>query len=303
MLDDDVLGSPGGGSTCQNIDHGRPITVESKAPAEPAVDKKRQQERARVIRARGHEFVQHHPMAVENVLDHWHTGTADERRQGLNWYSDARATCEVLAEDTGLTQYQLAGLVAVYSAQTFWASAIITAAMVAKSRTPLGGAGSGVPATKHMKNQAQRILSGGLYDDVLRGYKTNTFAYLTFHGGDNPEDKAAGCRQVCIDKHTYSVACGPRAADAAYAAAGPHSRIHYQEAADCYRRAADFLSNSQGFYIAPHQVQATVWIVRRRINQSQGQDSKGRAERALERMRRYLIENHPRAALLVPGSG
>ncbi|TQM11052.1 DUF7178 family protein [Pseudonocardia kunmingensis] len=266
-------------------------------------DKEERREWARVARARAQEFVRHHPMKVENVLDHWYVGTNDERRQGMDWYVDARATCAVIAQDTGLGQYEVAGLVAVYSVQTVWASTIVTAARVAKSKNPLGGVGSGVMATERTKAQAQRILNGDHYDEVLKGYKTNAFAHLIFYGGDSSEDETAGCTRVCIDKHAYSVACGTRATDAAYAASGLQSKLCYEQAANCYRGAADILSDNQGSYIAPHQVQATVWIVRQRFNESQSKGNNRRAQRALERMRRYLSENHPRASLLIPASG
>ncbi|WP_433287779.1 DUF7178 family protein [Pseudonocardia sp. CA-142604] len=247
-------------------------------------------------------------MKVENVLDHWYAGSDEERHQGMMWYPRSRAAFSVIADDTDLDLYQVVGLVAVYSPQAPWAASIMTAAMVARSRVPVG-AGSGVMANGWTRVRAQRILNGDLYDDVLAGYKSNAFAHLLYYGGDSPEDETAGCSRVCIDRHAYSVLCGARANDAAYGASGLQGRSRYEEAADFYRSAAATLSKREGRRIAPHQVQATTWIVRQRLNEEEGRARGGRgqgtssAQRALARMQRYVREYHPRAALLIPGSG
>jgi hypothetical protein len=248
-------------------------------------------------------------MTVKNVLDHWYVGTDDERQQGMTWYADACAISEVIAEDTGLQPWQMAGLVAAYSAQTVWASTIVTAAVVAKSKTPLGGAGSGVLATEWTKTQAQRILDGDHYDAVIKGYKTNAFAHLIFHGGDSQEDAATGCTRVCVDRHAYSVVCGARANDAAYGASGlGYKGRRYEEAANCYRMAAKILSQTEGRYIAPHQVQAATWVTRRRLNEEDMENDRPNrsaklAQVALERMHRYFSKHHPSASLLLPEAG
>jgi hypothetical protein len=249
-------------------------------------------------------------MKVENVLDHWYRGTDEQREQGMTWYPDARATCDVIAEDTGLELHQVAGLVAVYSPQSVWAATIVTAAMVAQSRIAIGGAGSGVMASEGTKVHAEQILNGYPFSDVLKGYKTNAFAHLIFHGGDSREDKAAGRTRVCVDRHAYSVVCGVRANDAAYGASGLGSRgRRYQEAANCYRIAAKILSEEEGRYIAPHQMQAATWVIRHRLNEEEDMEnhrpnrSAKLAQKAVERMQSYFSQHHPRASILLPGSG
>jgi hypothetical protein len=255
------------------------------------------------------EWARRNPMKVRNILDHWYAGSDVERQQGMTWYPDAQATCNVIAEDTGLEPSQMAGLVAAYAVQTAWATNIVTAAIVAKSKTPIGGAGSAVMATEVTRAQAQRILNGGHYNDVLKGRKTNAFAHLIFHGGDSPEDEAAGCTRVCIDKHAYSVACGARANDAAYGAAKLQLKGHYENAANCYREAAKIVSEKEDRRIAPHQVQAATWIIRQRLNEKEDKENNRpnrtaqQAQRALARMQQYLHEYHPRALPLVPRSG
>ena len=247
-------------------------------------------------------------MKVENVLDHWYAGSDDERHQGMMWYGRSRAAFSVIAEDTDLDLYQVVGLVAVYSPQAPWAASIMTAAMVAKSRTPVG-AGSGVMANGRTKIRAQRILNGDPYNDVLAGHKSNAFAHLIYYGGDSPEDESAGCSRVCVDRHAYSVLCGARANDSAYGASGLQKKSRYEEAADFYRSAASVLSRRGENAVAPHQVQAATWIVRQRLNEeesrSSGRLSQGasNAQRALGRMQQYICEHHPRAVLLIPGSG
>jgi hypothetical protein len=296
---------------CLIFDRGRRSTNGDNYDLERGVSPPRGREKqTRTGSEYGLEFGRRNPMKVENVLDHWYTGMDEEREQGMTWYSDARATCDVIAEDTGLDLRQVAGLVAVYSPQSVWAATIVTAAMVAKSRAPIGGTGSGVMASEGTKVHAQQILNGDPFSEVLKGYKTNAFAHLIFHGGDGPEDDAAGRTRVCVDRHAYSVVCGARANDAAYGASGLGSRgPRYEQAANCYRVAAKILSETEGRYIAPHQVQAATWVIRHRLNEEEDMvnhrlnRSAKQAQNALARMQRYFSDHHPRAFLLLPGSG
>ena len=228
----------------------------------------------------------------------------------MTWYADCQATCVVIAEDTGLTLYQAAGLLAVYSPRSNFSTNLLIAATVAMSRIPMGGPNCGVMATGHMRKQAHRILSGDKLDDVLMRYKTNAFAHLVFHGGDSPKDKATGTSRVCVDRHAYSVACGARANEVAYNASGvSHKRRSYENAANCYRQAADILADREGHHVAPHQVQAAIWIIRQQLNEKEDKASHPssrsaqQARRSLEQLRRYLDEHHPRASLLIPGDG
>jgi hypothetical protein len=300
-----------GDRKCPIFDRVRKTTrSDDYALKQPADQRKETEERDRKLEEHGLEFARRNPIKVKNVLDHWYTGTDEEHQQGMAWYPDARATCNVIAEDTGLELYQVAGLVAVYSPQSAWPATIVTAAMVAKSRTPIGGPGSGVMANKRTKLHAEHILSGGPFSDVLKGYKTNAFAHLIFHGGDSQKDKAAERTRVCVDRHAYSVVCGARANDAAYGASGLGSMgRRYEEAANCYRVAAKILSETEGRYIAPHQVQAATWVTRRRLNGEEDMENGRRnrsakpAQKAMEHMHRYFSEHHPRASLLLPGSG
>lgn len=228
----------------------------------------------------------------------------------MRWYADCHATCAAIAEDTSLPLYQVAGLLAVYSPRTNFSTNLLIAATVAKTRIPMGGPNGGVMATEHMRKQAHRILSGDSLDEVLMRYKTNAFAHLVFHGGDSPEDLAAGVRRVCVDRHAYSAACGARANEAAYSASGvSHKRTNYENAANCFRKAADLLTDREGYHIAPHQAQATIWIIRQRLNEKEDKTahpssrSAQHARRSLEQLHHYLNKHHPRASLLIPGDG
>jgi hypothetical protein len=297
--------------TCLIFERGRRSTNGDNYDLETGISQPRGRKRqTRTGSEHSLEFARRNPMKVENVLDHWYTGTDEERKQGMTWYPDGRATCDVIAEDTGLELHQVAGLVAVYSPQSIWATTIVTAAMVAKSQAPIGGAGSGVMASEGTKVHAQQILNGDPFSDVLKGSKTNAFAHLIFHGGDSQEDEAAGRTRVCVDRHAYSVVCGARANNAAYGASrlGYRGR-RYEEAANCYRTAAKILSQTEGRYIAPHQVQAATWVTRHRLNEEEDMEnnrsnrSAKQAQNALARMQKYFSEHHPRAFLLFPGSG
>jgi len=241
-------------------------------------------------------------MKVENVLDHWYAGSDEECHQGMMLYPRSRAAFSVIADDTDLDLYQVVGLVAVYSPQAPWASSIMTAAMVARSRIPVG-AGNGVMASGWTRARAQKILNGYRYDDVLVGHKSNAFAHLIYYGGDSPEDETAGRSRVCVDRHAYSVLCGARANDAAYGASGLQKKSRYENAADFYRSAAAVLGKREGCRIVPHQVQAATWIVRQRLNEEERRASSRLSQRALNRMQEYVCKYHPRALSLIPGSG
>jgi hypothetical protein len=294
-----------------NVDRSRKAVTDadgSEVPVGGHTGEGRPGASAHKLRSRGQDFVLGWPMKVENVLDHWDAGSDDERHQGMMWYARSRAAFSVIADDTELDLYQVVGLVAVYSPQAPWAASIMTAAMVARSRAPVG-AGSGVMANGRTRTRAQRILNGDRYDDVLTGHKSNAFAHLIYYGGDSPEDETAGCSRVCVDRHAYSVLCGARANDAAYCASGLQKKSRYEEAADFYRSAAAILSKREGCCVAPHQVQAATWIVRQRLNEEEGRTSSGLsrgasgAQRALRRMQQYVCKYHPRAYSLIPGSG
>jgi hypothetical protein len=201
--------------------------------------------------------------------------------------------------------HTMAGLISNYSPQTHWHTNIMTAAKVARHKQALGGKGSGVFADERQKHAAHRMLNGEHYDHVLTGQKTHAFAHLIEHGG-NKDPKNP---KVVVDRHAYSVAAGKRITDAAFGKTNLKSKKGYNHVADAYHRAAKHLSEQHGHEIHPHQVQATTWLVRQRLNHNEEHAAVGSGrtakvgQRAKDNWHKYAGEHHPSIVGKEPGTG
>lgn len=244
---------------------------------------------------------------INRVVDHWNQATEDEKAHGKSWYQDAHHMTRHIAESTGVDMHTAAGLMSVYSPQTHWAQNIMTAARVARTGEALGGKGSGVLATSSQKNAAERMLNGESYEKALGGPKTKAFAHLIEHGGNaDPNDP-----KVVIDRHAASVACGARMTDRAYGQSKLGTKGAYAQYTTVYHKAAKQISKQEGQPIEPHQVQATTWLVRQRLNEQEdralsktaGSRSSSAAKRAIEQWSEYAGEHHPNLVGKIPGTG
>lgn len=279
------------------------------------------------VKAHSDEWHRRNPMHSQNIVDHWHAATDEEKDAGKNWYPDAHHGTASIARDTNTPMHVAAGLVSNYSPQTHWATNIVSAAKVMRTKIAIGGKGNkdGVPtpdkkgnivprgilASASQKNKAHEMITNHThYNDLLSGPKTRAFAHLIEHGGDSPEDRATGKSRVVVDRHALSVACGARASDAAYGHSGLSGKKKYAEAEGHYRDAARQISGHEGEDIQPHQVQATTWLVRQRLNEEHdrtlvgnGSRSAEAAKTAIHTMSQYMGEHHPSASIQMPGSG
>ena len=76
-----------------------------------------------------------------------------------------------------------------------------------------------------------------------------------------------------IDRHAYSVAAGSRISDEAFGQAGLQSKPKYNKVAGAYIHATNHINKAAGTpighpdHIAPHQLQATTWLTRQRLNE------------------------------------
>jgi hypothetical protein len=285
----------------------------------------------RKTKAHADEWSKRNPVHPQNVIDHWNAATPEEKEHGKSWYSDAHHTTRLLAEGTGTPLHAMAGLVANYSPQTHWATNIITAAKSARLKQPLGGPANthgfsqypeghpragqtrGIMATVGQRENAEKLLqaphdedeakaNGTHYENVFTGPKIKAFARLIHSGGDD--------YSVVVDRHAYSVASGARASDAAYGHSGLGKSKRYGELEDVYRVAAAHISSHEGETIHPHQVQATTWLVRQRLNEEgdhalarKGRTSAVAARRSITEMHQYMGEHHPGASQQMPGTG
>lgn len=254
-------------------------------------------------------WLNQHPPRIKHVVDHWNQATDDEKANGESWYEDAYHMTKHIANDTGIPMHAAAGLMTIYSPQTHWATNIMTAARVARTKTAVGGKGSGVLASASQRDKAQRIVDGEHYEKVIgsSGPKTKAFGHLIEHGGNaDPNDP-----KVVIDRHAMSVASGGRLTDRAYAESGISGAKKYKQYADVYHKAAKIISKQEGRKIEAHQVQAATWLARQRLNEQQdrelsktaGSRSATRARSAIQEFNSYMGEHHPSLMGKEPGTG
>jgi hypothetical protein len=165
-----------------------------------------------------------------------------------------------------------AGMLAIYSPQTPWVANMHNAARVLDGHKGIGGKGGGILASESQKNNADKVLKGANYNDVLSGPKIRDFAHLIEHGGD----KDPTVPHVVVDRHALSVAAGHRMSDEDYSKAplagtkrkdGSLNRRNYDHVVSHYHEAARQISEKEGQPIAGHQVQAVTWLAQQRLNQ------------------------------------
>lgn len=204
-----------------------------------------------------HPFFQLNPLNPNHIVSMWNRAAPDEREQGMRWYPDAHIVATALGHGNA---HVGAGVIAAYSPQTSWPRNLFNAGRSLHTGVALGGPGSGVYATGSMRDQAQRIMDGEDYNNVLVGPKVRAFAHLIEHGGD------AGPSRVVVDRHALSVAAGRRMStdDLAQAPLGNHH--YYQHPVDQYTHAAGMISTQSGLTVPPHAVQAATWMAQQRLN-------------------------------------
>lgn len=247
------------------------------------------------------------PVGAHNIVDHWNRSTPDEKANGETWYQDAHHLTRTVAHDTDTPIHTMSGLMSNYSPQTHWATNMMNAAKVARTRTPMGGPGEGIMATTNQKKAAGRMLNGEHYDKVLSGPKTKAFAHLIEHGGNaDPNDP-----KVVVDRHALSVAAGARASDNAYTYSKLGNKGRYHEVSNAYHQAAKHISKQEGRPIEAHQVQAVTWLTRQRLNEQHDRDlsatassaSGSKSRSAVKEWNEYAAEHHPSAIGKEPGTG
>lgn len=259
----------------------------------------------RQTEAEADHWIANHPIHHQHIVDHYNAATAEEKYHGHTWYSDAHHMAKVVSHDTKTPVHTTAGLISNYSPQTHWHTNILTASKVARTKRAMGGPGSGVFATKDQKHAAHRMLKGEHYDNVLVGHKTRAFAHLIEHGGNQDNNNP----RVVVDRHAYSVASGSRISDAAYGKVTSKLKTKkgYGHAVDAYHKAAKQLSEQHGETIHPHQVQATTWLVRQRLNGEEdravARGVKTHAGTKKQEWTSYAKKFHPKLVGKEPGTG
>lgn len=194
--------------------------------------------------------------AQANITRVYRRATAEERAAGHAWYADASEMIHSIAAARRLNADTVAAVIAVLSPSVSWEHNVDVA------RRVLGGARGkearyfGYPANL---KKAERILDGESPETVLGGYKVSAFYRLL---------REPNAWDVCVDT------IGATAARDGYRATSwrhdpprvGHYR-QYEEVAAAYRAVA------WRWRLAPWQVQATVWLVMKRLGK-QGAEGK-----------------------------
>ncbi|MGA5598393.1 DUF7178 family protein [Streptomyces cellulosae] len=225
-----------------------------------------------------HPWFQATGLSHEHILSHWDQATDEEKQQGGRWYPDAHHVAKAIAKlhpditDDREAAHKGAGVLSAYSPQqNWWANMHNAARSFVQGKAVGKGEGLMVMAMHH--NAAQRIMDGEDHQKVLKAPKTQDFAHLIEHAGNDEFGQPS--KRVVMDRHALSVAAGRRL-NADDAAGFPSSSRHYYEhAAEHYRRAAAVISDREGRHVAPHEVQAVTWLTRQRLNADEDVQSPG----------------------------
>ena len=173
---------------------------------------------------------------TRRILATYRGASLEELTTGAAWYGHAHRIASSIAQDTGYSTRQVAGVIAALSPQNGWEQNV-PAARTACERGTAARLHTGCQVRK-----ADAILAGAEPLDVLKGNKERSF----FGNIVDPTDPS----HVTIDRHAHDVAVGRRFG---VADRGLGSRYRYANLALAYRRAAAILG------VSPSTVQAVVW--------------------------------------------
>jgi hypothetical protein len=225
-----------------------------------------------------HPWFKETGLSHEHVLNHWDQATDEEKKQGARWYPDAHHVAKAIAKlnpditDDKEAAHKGAGVLSAYSPQQNWWANQHNAARSFVGKKAVGK-GEGLMVMSSHANAAQKILDGEDHQKVLKGPKTQDFAHLIEHGGNDEHGQPS--KRVVIDRHALSVAAGRRL-NADDSKGFPSSNRHYYEhAADQYRTAAAVISDREKRHVPPHEVQAVTWLTRQRLNAAEDEGSPG----------------------------
>jgi hypothetical protein len=171
----------------------------------------------------------------QNVMDVYNQASHQDIIDGMNWYSEAKHQCSLLARRNAILLQTAIGVVAALSPRVNWGRNVIAAENLVRG---LQAEGFGAN-----KDKARRILNGEAPLDVLRGNKVISF----YHNIIRPKAP----HHVTVDRWALRVAYGPdRWSDKVNT---PTDR-QYLEVGNAYREAAAIVG------ILPLQIQAITWV-------------------------------------------
>lgn len=195
----------------------------------------------------------HRNEGVRNILAHFHQATPAELDWGLIWYERAHEIAVRLAEIYTLDVSTVAGVISALSPNNRWGRNLQDAEAMIRAHQ-LGLPQVRVRVSTYLPNKAKawRLLSGADPDREFgrQAPKTRAFWRLIVQP-DDPEE-------VVIDGHAVSIWGGERVV------------LDQQKSLTLgrYRQiAADYRDAAKHEELLPSQMQATTWLVYRRLHQ------------------------------------
>ena len=167
-------------------------------------------------------------------------GTPEEYDQGMFWYAEANAFCEIIATELGFTLEDVAQCVAILSPQQSWDTNKRNAVLIA---TTLDWR-IHIFATKEQKVNAVLALDGK--------YRIPETAIKTFSFADNIANPES--LRVTVDRHAMGVALNDREAERVKITPKRYREIE---------RAYQTVARRHG--AMPYQIQARTWLTYKRI--------------------------------------
>jgi hypothetical protein len=210
----------------------------------------------------GDQFRQH----VANVNNFYEAAPASVARAGRAWYPTVHGMVEHEVKGTSWDHAAGSGIVAATSPGVDWNSTnknVLGAAKKLKTadfdalkrgdRSPIKGTEIARSPTSNIL-KAQRIMDGENPDDVLTGFKTNSF----FHNIHNPADP----NPVTVDGRAFDInnnAMTGWTKSRGISGKGKPAKARYEAAAEPYRAVAAMQTEKQGRTVVPNEVQAVTW--------------------------------------------
>ena len=161
------------------------------------------------------------------------SATADERSDGIRWYTEAQSVARNLAIEADISHERAAGILAALSPRVHWKRNVDAAWSLVRTGT--------CATLTRSREQALAILHGGQPMDILGGPKTRAFCTAIATGGNNGVP--------VVDTWAVRAATRGKYDDVA--------RSRYADVAQAYEVAARRL------YMRGHDVQAIAWVVTR----------------------------------------
>lgn len=164
-----------------------------------------------------------------NLLKHWNAATPTARREGRNWYCNARAVVGTMARDFSTTPAIAAGVVAATSPRMYWSRNVAVSRALLAGHEVTGVFGASL-------DKARRIIAGAKPSAVLGGNKVRAF-YRALLG-----DRTAAVIDTWMVK-----------------AAGLLPRVSLTD--EVYRKVVAALETLAGrLHIAVAELQAVIWV-------------------------------------------